>query len=452
MNRITSATCPRCGAQLQPLPGSEQATCQYCGTTSFVQRPQPPHAYAQPGPLKSKHGVLFAALGLSALVVLGISVAVLTLTHNGATASIAPPSAPAAAASAMVTPTATVVAAEPIQAPPIKIRENFAPLVADVDADGTADVVAALVTTDADRSLHYAAFSGKDGHELSRTPAIVNESGALTAVLGRRLISASRTGQLTGYGLANGSQQWTTALGARATAFCSAKSSEALVVATDERRQLSIDLTTGRQSETKAPCSAPIARAENGNDPRDRRDYDAPPASESYRCGGVTVMGSENYTVQDQCLVRARIDTDRLDGLIGHRLWKVEQGWLVFGIRKPGARVPMIGLISNGKLAWKVTLPLDNPLEAQEGSPRHVGLALDSIVAAYATEKDSRQFLTAFALASGTRRWHVALPEGVKSVSKIATSANRVFIQAREQLLVLDATDGKLIAVIGKAS
>jgi hypothetical protein len=74
------------------------------------------------------------------------------------------------------------------------------------------------------------------------------------------------------------------------------------------------------------------------------------------------------------------------------------------------------------------------------------------IVAAYAAEKGSRQFVTAFALADGERRWHVALPDGAERVSKLVTSANRVFIQTREQLLLLDATDGKLLAVIGKAS
>jgi hypothetical protein len=450
MNRLVSATCPRCGAQLQPPPGSERATCQYCGTTSFVQRPAPPPPHAPIVPRKSNL-VLIATLVLSGLLVLGISLAVLASRHTGTSASLAPPPSPRAT-SERPAPTSSVVAAQPMQADQLEIRENFAPLVADVDGDGTADVVAAIVTTDADRNQHYAAFSGKDGHELSRTPAVVHESGTLTAVLGRRLISASRAGQLTGYGLANGSQQWTTALGARATAFCGASGDEALIVATDERRQLSIDLTTGRQSESKAPCNAPVARAENGNDPRDRRDYDAPIGTESYRCGGVRVMGSENYTVQDQCLVRARIDTDRLDGIVGHRLWKVEQSWLVFGIRKPGANVPMIAQLKNGKISWKATVPLDNPLEAQEGSPRHVGLAIDSIVTAYASEKGSRQFLTAFALSSGARRWHVALPEGVQRVSKLATSNNRVFVLAREQLLLFDAGDGNLLAMIGKSS
>ena len=449
MNRVVSANCPRCGAQLQPVPGSDQATCQYCGTTSFVQRAERMHAHAAPVPRKGNPARLLAALGFGTAVFLGIIVALVALARGPSERAL-PASSGTDGPAGETTAKASVVSAEPIQAPPVEILEDFRPLVADVDGDGTADVVAGIATTDADRSQHYAAFSGRDGHELSRTTAVADRNGAVTAVVGRRLISASRTGQLTCYGLANGSQQWTTALGARATAFCNAKNSEALIVATDERRQLAIDLTTGRQSETKEPCSAPITRADHNDDPRDRHDYDAPQGTESYHCGGVTVMGSQNYTVPDQCLVRARIDTDRLDGFIGHRLWKVDQNWLSFGIRNPGARVPMVALVARGKLAWKAALPLDNPLEAQEGSPRFAGLALNLIVLAYTAEKGQKPFVTAFSVGDGTRRWHVALPEGVKGVSSLATSPNRVFIRAGKQLILLDASNGQLVAKVGR--
>ncbi|MEO6603849.1 MAG: PQQ-binding-like beta-propeller repeat protein, partial [Polyangiaceae bacterium] len=281
---------------------------------------------------------------MSIAVFSGVVAAV--VAFRGAASEQGSPPAGNAGTKAELGATSSVLAAKSAQAPPNEIREDFRPLLADVDGDGTADVVAAIDTTDAARTQHYAAFSGRDGHELARTPSIADRNGALTAVVGRRLVSASRAGQLTSYGLANGSQQWTTALGARATAFCNAKNGESLIVATDESRRLAIDLTTGRQSETKEPCNLLLTRADRNDDPRDRHDYDAPQGTESYHCGGVTVMGSQNYTVQDQCLARARIDTDRLDGFVGHRLWKMEQNWLAFGVRKPGARVPMLALVS----------------------------------------------------------------------------------------------------------
>jgi hypothetical protein len=194
-----------------------------------------------------------------------------------------------------------------------------------------------------------------------------------------------------------------------------------------------------------------LSRATNDHDPRDRRDYSAPIGTESYRCGGVRVMGSQNYSVADQCLVRAKVDTDRLDGMIGHRLWRVAKGWLVMGIRKPGARVPMVGLIDRGKLAWKSEVPLDNPLDAEEGSPQAVGLSSNTVVLAYANGKDRRPFVTAFDVGSGARRWTAPLP-GKERVAALQASNERVFVQSGHELLLLDAADGKIVISIGQSS
>jgi hypothetical protein len=300
-----------------------------------------------------------------------------------------------------------------------------------------------------EHARHYAVFAASDGKELARTPALTERDEALAAVVGRRLISASGVGQLTSYGLANGTQQWTTALGERPSAFCRAKTEEELLVVTDDGRQLHIDLTTGRQRETKERCAVRLTPPGRSENPRDRFDYSAPAGVEGYRCGGVTVMGSHNYTVPDQCLARARVDTDRLDGFVGHRLWKVERDWLAFGVRNPGTHVPMIGRVSRGKLSWKQNVPRDNPLEAETGSPRHAALAQDLVVVAYANARPRTQFVTAFAVADGARRWHVALPQDLTSVTNLVASSDRVFVQGREQLLLLSSADGKLVARVG---
>jgi hypothetical protein len=137
--------------------------------------------------------------------------------------------------------------------------------------------------------------------------------------------------------------------------------------------------------------------------------------------------------------------------MIGHRLWKLASGWLVFGIRKPGARVPMVGVISNGKLTWKSEVPLDNPLEAEEGSPQRVGLAGDTVVLAYASGKERRPFVTAFTLA-GVRRWTTPLPESVKRIASLRVASDRVFVQAGSDLVALDSADGRIVISIGEGS
>lgn len=449
MNRIASATCPRCGAGLHPVPGQEQVICQYCGTTSFVQQAQP----AAGVPVRrAKGGAVFVVIGVVVLVLVGASAAAFTLLSSEAPRpQHAPPVLEAVVTTDVheVSPAVPEKTPKPSPAAKIEVQGEFRPLLADVNGDGILDVVTAI---EAANASHYAVFSGVDGRELARTSAVADAERSVTAIVGRRLIAVSQKGQLTGYGLANGGQQWTTALDARSAFFCAGKSDDELIVVTDDDRRLAIDLTTGRQSETKAPCKVRLTAPDRGDDPRDRHDYAAPIGTESYHCGGVRVMGSQNYTVADQCLARAKVDTDRLDGFIGHRLWKVEQGWLAFGIRKPGAYVPMLGLVARGKLSWKQLVPRDNPLEAETGSSHHVGLVGDMVVAAYGLEKERTQFVTAFKIADGTRSWHVALPSDVQRLSSLATSAQRVVIVANEQLLLLDARDGKLIARVGGGS
>lgn len=430
---------------MQPVPGIDQVTCSYCGTTSFIERARAP-LHAPVVVVKASPPWLFVALGVAAALTLGAAGLVYALLLSAPAPVTSPPSRAVEEAGSASAP-----AGSPISGPvasPIEIQSDFPPLLADLNADGVSDVVARIGGSG---SEHYAAFDGKSGRELSRTPAVPDENPTAMAIASRRLFVAARNGQLTSYGLGDGSLQWSTALGARVSKFCGAKDPSALLVVTDDERNLSIDTTTGRQSPTKEACLQVLSRVDGDRDPRDRHDYSAPLGTESYRCGGVTVMGSQNYTLADQCLVRARIDTDRLDGLIGHRLWKVGQDWLVFGIRKPGARVPIVGLLSRGRVAWKSEVPLDNPLEAEEGSPQYVGLTGDAVVLAYKSSKERRPFVTAFGVSDGVRRWTTPLPEHARSINTLVTSSNRVFIQSGHELLFLDSADGKVVISIGKS-
>jgi hypothetical protein len=193
-----------------------------------------------------------------------------------------------------------------------------------------------------------------------------------------------------------------------------------------------------------------LARAESARDPRDRRDYQAPADVESYACGGVRVMGDQNYTVSDACLARAHINSDRLDGMVGHRLWRQGSDWLVFGVRKPGAYVPMVGRLRRGQFVWKSEVPAQNPLEAAEGGPRFSALAGDQLDIAYQSGRPARWSVTAFAAADGARRWTRELPEDLRGgVNALGAADDRVFVQAGDALLLLDAAQGELKARVG---
>jgi len=111
----------------------------------------------------------------------------------------------------------------------------------------------------------------------------------------------------------------------------------------------------------------------------------------------------------------------------------------------------MVGLLTRGKLAWKAEVPLDNPLEAEEGGPQYVTLAGGSLVVSYQTSSTQHSFVTAFAVSDGTRRWTTPLVERARRVSALVSSPERVFVLAAGELFLLNAADGKLVATIGKS-
>jgi PQQ-like domain len=448
MVALKTVNCPSCAGDIKLDGTSERVTCSYCGTTSFVQR----------GARRAPANIPVIVVGprITSLLALGIGLVAL-LFGVGAALSItlrpnpAPPAPPVLVAPAPIkhAPVASK-APEPPPSPVIRVLSDTPTLFADQDGDQHADAIAPIsVTLAGARSEHYAVFDGRTGAQLARTPALSERNGALVALLERRLLAAQRDGQLAAYDLGSGDLQWSSALGERVVALCKGRTEGAAHVTTDAGRQLYLDLITGRQSVTKERCQTLLARAESARDPRDRRDYRAPPELESYTCGGVRVMGDQNYTVADACLARAHVDTDRLDGMVGHRLWRQGSDWLVFGVRKPGAYVPMVGRLRRGQFVWKSEVPSENPLDAEEGGPRFVALAGDQLAVAYQSRRGARWSVTTFGALDGVRRWTRALPENLRGgLQTLAAADDRVFVQAGDALILLDATEGELKAVI----
>ncbi len=317
----------------------------------------------------------------------------------------------------------------------------------DVDGDRKLELVAKVSVSKAGRATDgFSTFDGETGKAISRIAAPEGGSSTLSVAYGKHLVTAQSNGKLTAFELISGKEQWSSMLGERAETLCEGTAPGELMVVADTGRHLLVDLTTGRQSVTKKPCQKSLAVARASFDPRDRRDYRAPGDVESIRCGGVRVMGSQNYTVPDQCLVRARVNTDALDGMVGHSLWRVEQDWLVLGVRTPGAYVPMVGRLRAGKLAWKSEVPLENPLEMQEGSSNQVALSNGLVVLAYQRDDGKRSFLTAFDVKDGTRRFTVDMPATVKAVT---AAPGRLAVQSGSELLLLDPATGKTRVSIG---
>jgi hypothetical protein len=447
MARLRNANCPSCAGDLQVDAQSDRVKCRYCGTTSFIagRGKAPPDARLIH--VHMPRGLVLALwFGSAALLVTGIVIAAALSSGEPRASLPLTPQTPSVPAPAIQTPPP----APPPELPVLRARTESATLLADVDHDGHAELLAPITVSLAGKTTqHYAFFESRSLRELARTPALPDLRRDLVGAIGNRLLIAYHDGQLTAFDLTSGNEQWSTALGERVLALRVAKSTDSAHVTTDAQRKLLIDLTTGRQSETRDAGGAVLASADSQSDPRDRRDHQAPEGIEAYRCGGVRVMGSANYSVPDACQARAHIDTDRLPGMVGHRLWKDGSAWLVFGVRAPGAFVPMVGRLARGAFAWKSEVPVSDPLAAREGGPRFVALAAGRLFLGYETGRESAWFVTAFDVVQGTRLWTSPLPTPRGSLQALLAQSDRVFVLTGDALMAFEAGTGQRVGRLG---
>jgi hypothetical protein len=431
MAQLQAQRCPQCGGQLEADGDHPPKKCPFCGTLLAPSVRARPQAASSGGTSRGLlGGVTVGVLALLALGAAGVAAGVLLLAPGRPV----PPSPPVEVPVVEVAPPEPPAPAPP--APPS--LEMAGPLfLSDIDGDGAQDAVVGLRSSE---GMVYAAFEGRSGREIGRTPAL-QDARALVAVKGPFLVSATEAGQVTSHDLRSGHEQWTTLLGERALGLC--ESGSTLLVLAEEERRLELDLVTGRQVESRATCDRKPAGRHH--DPRDRRDPRAPAGVEAYVCGGVRVMGDDNYTVPDACVERAKLDPKRMDGLDPSAAWKVGDDWLVLGSRTPGARVPMVGRARRGTVMWKSELPAQDPAAAKPGAPEHVVLAGEQVVAAY---EGGGGWLTALAVDGGARRWTAQAPGPVEG---LAASPDRIFVLTTETggaLLLLDPQTG---AEIGRA-
>ena len=107
MAKLVAALCPKCGANVQIDPLREFVSCNYCGTSSFVQteRRQPTqqlsHAYPVihvPPPSGSSRGIVLAALGAAALALaLGVAFGVYAASNASRPSAVSKASRPSGA-------------------------------------------------------------------------------------------------------------------------------------------------------------------------------------------------------------------------------------------------------------------------------------------------------------------------------------------------------------------
>ncbi len=299
-------------------------------------------------------------------------------------------------------------------------------MIADVNGDGTDDVVGSINELDAHGSMtpFFAAYDGSSGRQLWLSAAIgsaQSRSNSRTAIAGGRLLHASSAGVLQGYDLTNGRVSWEIPLGERAERFCRNDDASVIVVRSDQRAVL-VALSDGARSDTPVPEPC------------------IPVASDEFSREGV--HSTWTYVDPDPWERENRITVEGMDLSFAAR--SPTDGWLVaLGHRAIGTRVPMIARVGDG--GWRQDIPAGDPLRAADRDPEMAAIHGQRAFVVYEMNGDNVPArLTGFALGDGRRLFDAALPASRFGPSRggVVASDDLLLVEQGASLHAFDPATG----------
>ncbi|MBZ5708536.1 zinc finger domain-containing protein [Nannocystis pusilla] len=421
MARVIDIKCPTCSAPLQITPGAQQVTCKYCGGTSVIDRgaARPAGGGTVVQAPKPNTAPLVLAGALAGLATIGAGVALAVNTASVDLPAIAPPGAPATAAKGSAA------------AVPDKLRFGDQPMLADVDGDGTIDVVGKVDQTGDPYTI--AAFNGRDGAILWQTEPLTKDAqdgSAKRAIVHGRLLSIDGLGKVQAYELRTGTPAWSTLLGEKAQRVCAGES--LIVVETADEVRHGLDPPSGKKQtlDKKTPCT-PVFSSDEEETP------------------GYTMIGWWDFD-------KHRLDKNEVDGLSAHRALipaDPEAPRFVLGSRDKGTSVAMVGAVAKRDVLWKDVVPGVDPLTTTVNVTTQQAAYADGRLVIPYNMKDSGGGvrMACFDARTGTRLWDVQVHKGSQVSSGIAVTADDVFYATWTELHVLSLKTGELRFRLGKS-
>jgi len=410
MAGVIAILCPQCGASLKVDRDAATATCDYCGTTSQVQRRSrilqipvrtapPPGQPSYPVARQVRSRSSNAGAVVSLLAVIGGGVGVyMCLTRNH------------------------------LFGGGDRSWDSSRPLLYDVNGDGVMDVLGRSRYVRSGDTVHMIAIDGKDGSTLW-------ESGSLgprgdhyqdpLAIAGNVLLQGDQQGGVSGWDVIGGKRTWRVDLGERVAAMCAGDAAHVVIETKDKRRHL-IDLSDGKRSDAPAGDCVELGT-------------DAP-----------GIRGHDIFDVH-----RAGIDDIPIPGMHAESFLDRPgtSAVLVIGRRSPGTGVPMAALVDGNKVVWSTVIP-EKPLAASESAPEQSAWVDDVLVVVYALDDPThghRYRLASFATTTGLRRWDVAMPDGFMDVvAGLSVAGSRVYLSIWGRLEGMDLATGKHLYTVGR--
>lgn len=304
------------------------------------------------------------------------------------------------------------------------------PLLADVNRDGTMDVVGKSSTPG--QNAWIAAYDGKTGKEIWRTADLTKdaaEGSTLRAVAGNRVVSVDALGKIQAYDLGNGQPAWAALLGERARGGVCAGNGWIRIEARDDTVH-DFDLASGRPMTVPkgAPCNS-VASSESD--------------------------GGNGYQLVDWAeFERHRLPSlHSLEGMSAYRALVPDAGGTAFmlGSKSKGTEVAMIAAVEHDKVLWQTLVPAVDPMTTSVNVLTQIAASDGTrVVVPYNMDNhDNGVRMACFDAKSGRRIWDVQVHKKTQVNGGIALTAHDVFFSSWTALYVLRADTGELRYTVG---
>lgn len=402
--------CPECGATVRAQ--GDLVKCEYCGTDSRVQRrtqvfqrpiPLPPPRAQQP------QRVAVETTGGKPLV--WMMVAIFTMFTIGGIAFAMMIGGRTSSSRA----TAKRVEAKPPPAPPPIYREwnSELPLLADVDGDGTEDVIGIVRYLSNRDEMHVAAQSGRDGHVIWETPSLGTYSDTYRAkqtIVDGVVLWGSTSGQrLEAFDLKTGAARWHVAPSEALEKFC--RANDRTIVELADRKQFTLATATG----ALAALAKPI------------------------KCSGLDSRQPDRST---------ELWNLHLEGMSIDESFQSPTGWVLSTSKSPGTSIAMLAALDRKKKElWRVTVPARDPMTAKR-TPFHTLGFDDDIIADTILYGNDSPYLEVFDRATGARKLDVpiVIPKdnhGMVTSIAVTVAKSTIFVMIEGDLQAYDRTTGQ---------
>jgi outer membrane protein assembly factor BamB len=407
---------------VQIAPQATHITCQYCNNSSLIQRG------AKPADPTGQYRVIQVSPASVIWPVISIGAVVAMASIGGAVAFAVSAKEAAPAASSPFAGALAQLAGAATSSGRFQFSDH--PLLADVNHDGAADVVAKSGVPGG--STWIAAYDGRDGKEIWRTAELTKDAAdgiGVRVVAGNRVVTVDSLGKVQAYDLANGQPAWAALLGERARGSVCAGDGWVRIRAMDDTVH-DLDLASGRPASVakNAPCkTVASSSAEDGN--------------------GVRMLDWAEFEKNGLPSLHS------LEGTTAYRALVPDAGGtaIMLGTKAKGTQVAMITAVSNKKALWQQLVPAVDPMTTSVNVLTQIA-ALDSgrVAIPYNMAKSGDGVrMACFDVASGRRLWDVEVHKKTQVNGGIAMTAHEVFFSSWTALYVLSADTGRLRYTVG---